>query len=46
VQTEGLGLKFLAGIPYDGKVESAIGNTKKLFDTVFARKVNEIAQKV
>jgi ATP-binding protein involved in chromosome partitioning len=46
VQTEELGLKFLAEIPYDGKVESAIGNTKKLFDTVLARKVKEIAQKV
>jgi ATP-binding protein involved in chromosome partitioning len=46
VQTEELGLKFLAGIPYDGKLESAIGNTKKLLDTIFARKVKEIVQKV
>ena len=46
VQTEELGLKFLAEIPYDRTVESAIGNTKKLFDTVLARKVKEIAQKV
>jgi ATP-binding protein involved in chromosome partitioning len=46
VQTEKLGLKFLAEIPYDEKLESAIGNTKKLFDTMFARKVKEITQKV
>jgi ATP-binding protein involved in chromosome partitioning len=46
VQTEELGLKFLAEIPYDEKVESAIGNTKKLFETVLARKIKEITQKV
>lgn len=45
-QTEKLGLKFLAEIPYDAKIESAIGDTEKLLDTALARKVKEIAQKV
>lgn len=38
-QTQKLGLTYLAEIPYDSEVEEAIGNTKLLLDTVFARKV-------
>jgi ATP-binding protein involved in chromosome partitioning len=42
-KTKKLGLKFLAEIPYDPKVEEAIGDEKKLFDTVLAQKIKEIA---
>jgi ATP-binding protein involved in chromosome partitioning len=42
-KTEKLGLKFLAEIPYDPKVEKAIGDEKKLFDTALAQKIKEIA---
>jgi ATP-binding protein involved in chromosome partitioning len=42
-QTEKLGLKFLAEIPYDPKVEEAIGDETKLFDTALAQKIKEIA---
>lgn len=45
-QTEKLGLKFLAGIPYDPKVEPAIGDAEKLLKTEIAQKVKEIAQTV
>jgi len=45
-QTEKLGLTFVGEIPYDLKVEEAIGNTDKLLKTVLARKVGEIAAKV
>lgn len=38
-QTQKLGLAYLAGIPYDSEVEEAIGSTKLLLNTVFARKV-------
>ena len=41
-ETEKLGLKFLAGIPYDLKVEEAIGDEKKLLDTALAQKIKEI----
>jgi ATP-binding protein involved in chromosome partitioning len=40
-QTEKLGLKLLAEIPYDPDVEEAIGDTDKLLDTVLAKKVQE-----
>ena len=43
LQTEKLGLPFLAGIPYDPKVEEAIGNTKALLNTTIARRTKEIA---
>ena len=43
-QTKKLGLKFLAEIPYDPKIESAIGNKTKLLATTFARKVKEIVE--
>jgi ATP-binding protein involved in chromosome partitioning len=42
-ETEKLGLKFLVEIPYDPKVEEAIGDEKKLFDTALAQKIKEIA---
>jgi len=43
LQTEKLGLNFLAGIPYDAKVEEAIGNTAALLETAIAHGVKEIA---
>jgi ATP-binding protein involved in chromosome partitioning len=42
---EKLGAKFLAGIPYDPKVEGAIGDAAKLFDTMIAKKISEVAAK-
>lgn len=42
-QTEKLGLKFLAAIPYDADVESAIGDTEKLLDTALAKRVKKVA---
>lgn len=45
-QTEKLGLKFLAGIPYDPKVEPAIGDAEKLLKTEIAQKVKAIAKTV
>ena len=42
-ETKKLGLKFLAEIPYDPKVEEAIGDEKKLLDTALAQKIKEIA---
>ncbi len=41
-QTEKLGMKFLAQIPYDFKVEDAIGNPKGLLETAIARKICEV----
>ena len=43
-QTEKLGLAFLGEIPYDLKVEEAIGDETKLLSTVLAQKVKEIAK--
>jgi len=42
-ETKKLGLKFLAEIPFDPKVEEAIGDEKKLLDTTLAQKIKEIA---
>jgi ATP-binding protein involved in chromosome partitioning len=42
-QTMKLGLEFLEEIPYDLKVEEAIGNINKLLDTTFAKKVENIS---
>jgi ATP-binding protein involved in chromosome partitioning len=42
-QTEKLGLAFLGEIPYDPKVEGAIGDETKLLETTLAQKVKEIA---
>jgi ATP-binding protein involved in chromosome partitioning len=46
-ETGKLSLKFLGGIPFDFKVEEAIGDVPSLLDTVFARKIRElVASKV
>jgi ATP-binding protein involved in chromosome partitioning len=42
-QTEKLGIVFLGEIPYDPKVEGAIGDETKLLDTALAQKIREIA---
>jgi ATP-binding protein involved in chromosome partitioning len=42
-QTEKLGVAFLGEIPYDSKVEEAIGDENKLLKTVLAQKITEIA---
>jgi len=42
-ETEKLGVKFLAGIPYDPKVEEAIGDETKLLDTRIAQGIRELA---
>jgi len=42
VETEELGIKYLGTIPFDPKVEEAIGNTSKLLDTAFAQKIAEV----
>ena len=42
-QTEKLGIAFLGEIPYDLKVEEAIGDETKLLGTALAQKVKEIA---
>jgi ATP-binding protein involved in chromosome partitioning len=41
-QTERLGLTFLGQIPYDSKVEDAMGDTDKLLETTFAKKVEHV----
>jgi ATP-binding protein involved in chromosome partitioning len=41
-QTLKLNVKFLGEIPYDPKLEEAIGSTDKLLDTKFAEKINSI----
>ncbi len=42
-ETVKLGLKFLAGIPYDPEVEDAIGDVTKLRGTAIAKKIREVA---
>jgi ATP-binding protein involved in chromosome partitioning len=42
-ETKKLGLKFLAEIPFDLKVEEAIGDEKKLLDTTMAQRIREVA---
>jgi ATP-binding protein involved in chromosome partitioning len=44
VETGKLGLKYLGEIPYDPKVEGAIGNEKELLNTVIAKKLRKIAK--
>ena len=46
LQTEKLGLPFLGGIPYDQKVEEAIGNTTALLETAVAQRTKEIATNI
>ncbi len=43
-QTEELGVTFLGEIPYDAKVEEAIGDEAKLLSTALAQKVKEVAR--
>lgn len=45
-QTEALGVKFLAEIPYDPRIEGAIGDTEKLLETALAQKIKKIAQSI
>jgi ATP-binding protein involved in chromosome partitioning len=42
-ETGKLGVKFLAGIPYDPKVEGAIGDETRLLDTKLAQGIREVA---
>lgn len=42
-QTEKLGIAFLGEIPYDPKIEGAIGDETKLLDTALAQKIKELA---
>ena len=44
-ETRKLGVKFLAGIPFDSMVEEAIGDVAKLRGTVIAKRVREVAAK-
>jgi ATP-binding protein involved in chromosome partitioning len=41
-ETEKLGLRFLSEIPFDSEVEEAIGDEKKLLETVIAEKIRNI----
>lgn len=45
-QTETLGLPFLGEIPFDPKVEQAIGNPDALRDTVIAKQITIISKKL
>lgn len=45
-RTNKLNVKFLGEIPYDPKIESAIGNIDKLLSTKMARRMKGIAAKV
>jgi ATP-binding protein involved in chromosome partitioning len=44
-ETEKLGVKFLAGIPYDLLIEEAIGDVTKLRGTAIAKQVREVISK-
>ena len=43
-QTETMGIKILAEIPFDSSVESTIGNPERLMDTMIGKKVQAAAQ--
>jgi len=45
-QTQKLGVRFLGEIPYDSKVEKAIGNINRLLNTTFAKKVKQITSNI
>jgi ATP-binding protein involved in chromosome partitioning len=45
-ETRKLGLKFLAEIPYDSRVEDAIGDADKLLRTALGNKVEELCLKI
>lgn len=42
-QTLKLGVKFLGEIPYDAKVEEAIGSAHRLLGTIFAKKIEDVS---
>ena len=42
-ETQKLGVKFLADVPFDPEVETAIGDVAKLLGTVFAQTIRELA---
>jgi ATP-binding protein involved in chromosome partitioning len=42
-ETQKLGVKFLADVPFDPEVEGAIGDVAKLLGTVFAQTIRELA---
>jgi hypothetical protein len=39
-----MGIKFLAEIPYDSKVETAIGNPSELLSTELGKSIWKVAQ--
>lgn len=45
-QVERLNVKFLGEIPFDSRLEEAIGSVDRLSGTVFARKVKEMASRI
>jgi ATP-binding protein involved in chromosome partitioning len=45
-QTLELGLDFLGEIPYDPKVEEAVGDARMLLETSFAKKVAQISSEI
>jgi ATP-binding protein involved in chromosome partitioning len=45
-RTKAFGLAFLGEIPYDGKIEEAVGKTDRLLATVFAKKVKLATSKI
>ena len=40
-ETEKIGAKYIAELPYDPEVEEAIGDLIKLLETIFAQRINE-----
>ncbi len=44
-QVEAMSIKYLGPVPYDAEVEDAIGDTDKLSETKFAKKIQEITTK-
>jgi ATP-binding protein involved in chromosome partitioning len=42
-ETEKLGVKFLAAVPFDPELEDAIGDVVKLLGTVFAQRIRAVA---
>jgi ATP-binding protein involved in chromosome partitioning len=43
-ETQSLGLKYLGEIPFDARVEDAIGDREKLLRTMIAQKIHEIIE--
>jgi hypothetical protein len=43
-ETKAWGITFLTEIPYDPKVEAAIGNPEKLLATILGEKILKITQ--